>query len=268
MTYPPNPIRNLDNSLTADAGAATTVYFTPPRCETTRCTTATAATCSTARQRGGHVAARLLRDRRALVVRRTSRSSSRSRTCATSTRRSACSGMSATPFVIPGRQRRQGGPGARFRLPARRQRRHRVPLLPGLRCSITASAVRDPERRLPRGRRAPPDGKLSRSRSTATTSPSSASRRRWPRRAASTPMRALTSSSTERQGECDVVVKGVVGGLERGWSTPARLTSSATASATARSRDDRCATLAEGRGPGTHVHGRTSWRGHAHRHRP
>ena len=128
VTYPPNPIRRLNNTLnassrratTSSSGASPTSLFNCDGCHTldpaTACSAPTASRPSRARRR-----------------------CSRSRTSATCTRRSACSA---------GRSDRAAGPaGPRLRLPARRQHRHGLPLprrrrlLPDQRASSAASST-------------------------------------------------------------------------------------------------------------------------------
>ena len=94
VTYPPNPIRALDNSLDARRsrpGATSSSAAIRP----TSSRPATAATRSI--RRTGFFGTRRLLD-----ASRTSRSSSRSRTCATCTRRSACSACRRSPFFNAG----------------------------------------------------------------------------------------------------------------------------------------------------------------------
>ena len=157
VTYPPNPIRALDNSLTADQQAGRDFFFeSQPVGRASR--PATAATSST--RRTGFFGTRRL-----LELRVRDRSSSRSRTCATCTRRSACSACRPIAVRQPGRQRLQGRPGARLRLPARRQRRHRLPLPPRAPSSTRRTPAASRSRTTPaasrrrRGRRAAPPGR-------------------------------------------------------------------------------------------------------------
>ena len=175
VTYPPNPIRALDNSLTADEQAGRDVLPELGRRRTSS-SPATAATRSTRRRASSAATASRASS--------SSRSSSRSRTCATCTRRSACSACRRSPFFNAGRQRPQGRPGPRLRLPARRQHRHRLPLPQhhGVQPDQPGRLPDPQSGRLPeRRRRRSGCGARSRPscwRSTATWRRSSASRRR------------------------------------------------------------------------------------------
>ena len=123
------PDPRLDNSLTPDQQAGRDFFFERRRRSPTRSSNCNGChVLDPQRQRRFGVAARLLRHRRPLVASRTRRRSSRSRTCATCTRRSACSACRPSPFVNAGDNGVQGRPGARLRLPARRQHRHGLPL--------------------------------------------------------------------------------------------------------------------------------------------
>ena len=143
VTYPPNPIRNLDNSLTPSqqAGRDFFIHARMTAVPTDRCHACNG--CHPLDPNGNAefgVAAPASSAPTGATRSRPSRRSSRSRTSATCTRRSACSAWRTT-FTIPGHEpvlphallhpgttaalhRR---PGARIRLPPRRRVRHDVP---------------------------------------------------------------------------------------------------------------------------------------------
>ena len=180
-----------------------------------------------------------------VLVRARDRSSSRSRTCATCIRRSACSGWHRplirraasrscscrrrTTTLVPGRS------GARLRLPARRQHRHGVPLpfehgvrgAPRPTCSPIRAGFPSPAPptiRPRRSRRCWPtssSGARSRrscSRSIRTWLPSSVSRRRWPPGRATTCRRGSTLfEARAAAGECNLVVHGQARGRAVGF---------------------------------------------------
>ena len=107
VTYPPNPIRNLDNSLTPDQQAGREPSSSGSDSSDTfqTCNGCHALDPTATRTSASH--ARLLRHRRPVELRERDRSSSRSRTCATCTRRSACSACrrcrSSTPATTASR---------------------------------------------------------------------------------------------------------------------------------------------------------------------
>ena len=144
MTYPPNPIRNLDNSLTPlQQAAGQNFYFNHAA------NGAGAAVRPLPQlQRLPHARSQRQRRRRPRTPASSAptagcrsssrRSSSRSRTCGTCTRRSACSAARPTNMVGTGCTlipQSPDGPGAadgaRLRLPARRRARHARALLHG-----------------------------------------------------------------------------------------------------------------------------------------
>ena len=97
LSAQPDPATSTTRSPPTSRPGATSTSITRPTDRRSRPTPSTTATAATSLDPAGQRPvrrgqARLLRHRRPLLVRGASRSSSRSRTCATCTRRSACSG--------------------------------------------------------------------------------------------------------------------------------------------------------------------------------
>ena len=204
--YPPNPIRASTTRSPTDAAGRPQPLLRRAITDARR-STATAATPLDPR-------AGLLRQRRLRDLRGRDADRSRSRTCATSTRRSACSACRRAGHRA-GDNGHQGAADARLRLPARRQRRHRLPLPRRDACS---QPRRDAEQRRARAvharlrHRTWRRSSASRSRCTSTQR----ARRSDPR------IDLLIARARRPPGECDLVVKGTVAGEARGaWLTPA-----------------------------------------------
>ena len=193
VTYPPNPIRTLDNSLTADQQAGRNFFFgarSPTRFQNCN----GCHTLESHRQPVG-VARPASSAPTALELRGRDAASSRSRTCATCTRRSACSACRRSPFINPGDNGFHGRSGPRLRLPARRQRRHALPLPQRRPSSTRAAATPAASRPVPPATRCAARWRPSCWPSTATCRRSSDSRSPARARAAATSIRASTCSS-------------------------------------------------------------------------
>ena len=168
------------------------------------------------------------------------------------------------------RQRLQGRSGPRLRLPARRQRRHALPLPQRDASSTRAASIPaafppgapgDPLRRQHRGVH---DGL--RQQPGADRRPADHAHEH------ATARRSIRASPCSMQradaGECDLVAKGA--GRRRASaaaSTSAAATSRPTAPASRRSPTRRCARCAEHGGPGGDVHLRAARLGRPHRRR-
>ncbi len=198
VTYPPNPIRTLDNSLTTDqAGRAQLLLRT--RARRTRVADL---------QRLPHA-----RPGAAASSAPTAVDASRTRPqllkvaapAQRCTRRSACSAWPAVPFFNAGDNGHQGRPDPRLRLPARRQRRHALPLPSGQRCSTRARSTPAASAATPSADRS----KRSCSRSTATWRPIVGQQITLTNtNAATVASRIDLLLARADAGECDVIVKG------------------------------------------------------------
>ena len=244
----PDPHARQHRSTAAPALTGRDALLRPRHRHASR--TATAATCSI--PRSGFFGGGRLRPRS-----RTRPRCSRSRTCATSTRRSACSACRRSRSSTPGDNGNQGPAGPRLRLPARRQRRHHLPLPRAPPCSAT----RRPTRQNLEQFMLPFDTNLAPivGQQITLTSANAADGR-----TAHRPARSPRAAA----GECDVVVKGTIAGEPRGCRARGhRASSAATAPPSRRSPTLRCAALAATAGQELTYTCVPPGLRHAHRHR-
>ena len=252
VTYPPNPIRSLDNSLDARSDGGPRSFFFGPEL-----TDVVPELQRLPRARSG---ARASSGRRQFVSSRARRRTSRSRTCGTCTRRSACSACRRCRFATPATTAFKGDQVRGFGF---------------LHDGSIDTLFRFPRRRASSRSRTTPQQPAASSRScspsTRTWRRSSASRSRSPARTGRTvgPRIDLLIAQRRRRRVRPRREGRRSRGLQRGWL---RLANGKFQSDRAQRApllsDAQLRAQAATRRPGAHLHVRAARLGPAHRHRP